>query len=203
MPRTTHIRERILNLAIEDIDNGGEAAVRVNDLAAAAGVTVPTLYRHFGSRDGLIVAAQTKRFSETQLIDPGVFAAALSKCKTRDDLRRVLRKELMTHFDHDRWAVRATRINALGSGYARPDLLASLAFAQRQAALAIIAMLEPFQKNGLIRKNVDLAALAYWFMGQILGRTLIEMGDDPVAQKKWNEISIDAVMAVAFGDSPK
>jgi AcrR family transcriptional regulator len=51
------VRGRILELAIQAIDSGGEVAVRVNDLAAAAGVTVPTLYRYFGSRDDLNVAA--------------------------------------------------------------------------------------------------------------------------------------------------
>jgi hypothetical protein len=36
-------------------------------------------------------------------------------------------------------------------------------------------------------------------MGQILGRALIEMGDDPVVEKHWNQISIEAVMVAAFG----
>jgi hypothetical protein len=40
-------------------------------------------------------------------------------------------------------------------------------------------------------------------MGQILGRVLIEMGDSPVAEKKWNQISLDAIMAVVFGIAPK
>ena len=64
MPNKASSRQRILALAIAAIDKGGEAAVRVNDIAAEAGVTVPTLYRQFGSRDGLVAAAQTQRFRE-------------------------------------------------------------------------------------------------------------------------------------------
>ena len=37
------IHQRILDLAVAAIDDGGEAAVRVDDLAAEAGVTVPIL----------------------------------------------------------------------------------------------------------------------------------------------------------------
>ena len=64
-------------------------------------------------------------------------------------------------------------------------------------------MLLPFQKKGWIRRDIDLLATIYWFMGQILGRVLIEMGDEPVSQRKWNEISLEGIMAVTFGDTPK
>jgi AcrR family transcriptional regulator len=192
-----------LELAISAIDEGGEAAVRVNDLATEAGVTVPTLYRHFGSRDGLVEAAQTYRFRKTQFVDGSVLAASLAKCKNQDELRKALRKELLTHFDTDRWELRQVRLNALGAGYARPELAASLALAQKQGAMGITEMLLPFQKKGWIRKDIDLPATVYWFMGQILGRVLIEMGDNPVSQKKWNDVSLEGIMAVIFGDSPK
>jgi AcrR family transcriptional regulator len=203
MPQSDSIRQRILELAVSAIDEGGEAAVRVNDLATEAGVTVPTLYRHFGSRDGLVEAAQTYRFRKTQFVDGSVLAASLAKCKNQDELRKALRKELLTHFDTDRWELRQVRLNALGAGYARPELAASLALAQKQGAMGIAEMLLPFQKKGWIRKDIDLPATVYWFMGQILGRVLIEMGDNPVSQKKWNDVSLEGIMAVIFGDSPK
>lgn len=203
MPQSDSIRQRILELAISAIDEGGEAAVRVNDLATEAGVTIPTLYRHFGSRDGLVEAAQTYRFRKTQFVDGSVLAASLAKCKNQDEFRKALRKELLTHFDTDRWELRQVRLNALGAGYARPELAASLALAQKQGAMGIAEMLLPFQKKGWIRKDIDLPATVYWFMGQILGRVLIEMGDNPVSQKKWNDVSLEGIMAVIFGDSPK
>jgi len=203
MPQSDSIRQRILELAVSVINEGGEAAVRVNDLATEAGVTVPTLYRHFGSRDGLVEAAQTYRFRKTQFVDGSVLAASLAKCKNQDELRKALRKELLTHFDTDRWELRQVRLNALGSGYARPELVASLALAQKQGAMGIADMLLPFQKKGWIRKDIDLPATVYWFMGQILGRVLIEMGDNPVSQKKWNDVSLEGIMAVIFGDTPK
>ncbi len=64
-------------------------------------------------------------------------------------------------------------------------------------------MLLPFQKKGWIREDLDLLATVYWFMGQILGRVLIEMGDKPVSQTKWNEISLEGILAVIFGEMPK
>jgi len=201
--QTKSIRQGILDLAIATIDDGGEVAIRVNDIAAKAGVTVPTLYRHFGSRDGLVEAAQTQRFYETQFVDYSVFEASLAKCKNQNDLRITIRQVLLSHFETDRWEVRQVRLNALGAGYARPELLMSLALAQKQVAMGITELLRPFQERRWIRTEIDLAATVYWFMGQILGRVLVEMGDDPVSQKKWNDISLEGIMAVIFGDSPQ
>ena len=201
--QTKSIRQGILDLAIATIDDGGEVAIRVNDIAAKAGVTVPTLYRHFGSRDGLVEAAQTQRFYETQFVDYSVFAASLAKCKNQNDLRITIRQVLLSHFETERWGVRQVRLNALGAGYARPELLMSLALAQKQVAMGITELLRPFQERRWIRTEIDLAATVYWFMGQILGRVLVEMGDDPVSQKKWNDISLEGIMAVIFGDSPQ
>lgn len=185
------------------IDEGGEASVRVNEIVAEAGVTLPTLYRHFGSRDGLIEVAQTQRFKETQFIDSSVFAAALARCKTKEDFRKAVRKELIIHFDKDRWELRRVRINAFGAAYRRPGLVMSLAAAQRNEAMAVVSLLEPYQKKGWIRKEVNLPALVYWYMGQMLGRSLIEMGDSPVSEKKWNETMVDAVLAITLGDPVK
>jgi AcrR family transcriptional regulator len=58
-------REELLDAALDAIRRHG-AGVSMQELAAAAGVTKPILYRHFGDRDGL-VAALASRFS-TELL---------------------------------------------------------------------------------------------------------------------------------------
>ena len=50
-------RERILNAAREMLIDGGPDAVSMRDLAAAADVSVPTLYNQFGSKNGILAAA--------------------------------------------------------------------------------------------------------------------------------------------------
>ena len=53
--------ERLLEATIDAIDASGESAVRVQDIADAAGVQIPILYRKFGNREQLIQAAQVER----------------------------------------------------------------------------------------------------------------------------------------------
>lgn len=54
-PRTS-AREVILALATEHFRRGGFQAVAVADVLCGSGFTKPTLYHHFGSKEGLIVA---------------------------------------------------------------------------------------------------------------------------------------------------
>lgn len=60
-------RESLLDAAVEAVRSRG-AAVSMEELAAAAGVTKPILYRHFGDRSGLVVAV-AERFSTSLLAD--------------------------------------------------------------------------------------------------------------------------------------
>jgi AcrR family transcriptional regulator len=48
---------RIVDTAVELAEKGGFEAVRLRDVAASAGVALGTLYRHFRSKEDLLVAA--------------------------------------------------------------------------------------------------------------------------------------------------
>jgi AcrR family transcriptional regulator len=56
-------REALLDAAEEELSKGGWSQASLEGLAAKAGVTKPTVLRHFGSKEGLIEAA-IRRMSE-------------------------------------------------------------------------------------------------------------------------------------------
>ncbi|MFQ5698462.1 MAG: TetR/AcrR family transcriptional regulator [Myxococcota bacterium] len=64
-PQMRERRERILESARRIIGEGGYASLTMRDLAAAADVTVPTIYNLVGGKDQVLIAAvadQTERF---------------------------------------------------------------------------------------------------------------------------------------------
>jgi AcrR family transcriptional regulator len=54
MANESSVKQRLLELAIAAIDEFGEPGIRVSELSQAAGVGLPSLYHHFGNREGLI-----------------------------------------------------------------------------------------------------------------------------------------------------
>jgi len=57
---------RIVETAVELAEKGGFEAVRLRDVAAVAGVALGTLYRHFRSKEDLLVAALAEEVSQLE-----------------------------------------------------------------------------------------------------------------------------------------
>lgn len=77
-------RGRILVAAIARIDRAGAAKLTVDDVAKAAAITRPTLYRYFGSRNELLVAVFLRLLDES--LDRGLHDF-FREAETLDDLR--------------------------------------------------------------------------------------------------------------------
>lgn len=194
-------RERLLRAAIDVLATEGERAIRVRDIAAQAGVTEPSLYHFFGSREGLITEAQATRFREEHLEGMQRFADAVDASETPEDFAAAVRAVLTWAYRPERRAARATRIDVLGSAQSRPELAAQLAAAQRSVNDQLAVTLRYAKARGWARQDVDCNILAAWIIGQITGRVFIEIDPELADSTEWDEISITAVLA-AFGFPP-
>jgi len=189
-------RERLLQAAIEVIATEGERAIRVRDIAGRAGVTEPSLYHFFGSREGLIIAAQAARFQEEQLEGLRAFIAAVHEADDADDFVAAVRDTLTWAYQPSRKAIRSTRLDVLGSAQSRPGLARQLANAQRVVNGELADVLRFAQRRGWVRTRLDGDVLAAWIIGQISGRAFIEIDPELAGSTEWDEISITAVLAV-------
>jgi len=193
------VKQRLLELAIQSIDESGEAGIRVNQLAEAAGVTLPTLYHHFGSREGLVEEAQAERFIRAFRTDVEALLAALADCKSKKDLVRELRRVFAARRETGRSLVRWQRVNALGASYARPTLAEKIVRAHDELVTQVALALLPFQRQRFIRQDIDLRAVVAWYNGSVIGKNLIEISNSSVDAHEWDRTLDEAVFAVLFG----
>ncbi len=191
-------RTRILDLAVTAVDVGGEAAIRVNDLAAEAGVTPPALYYHFGSRDGLVIAAQVERYTRRTFEDIARIGRAVEKCTSADELRSVL-VITWTRSLAERAQNRWMRTSALGSAYARPELEAAIAKAQDDIVVGLSKILEPCRERGWFRPGIDLMSTIAWHHGVLISRVHIERGQKQVDPAEWDRLTLEALVHAFFG----
>ena len=191
-------RARILDLAVAAIDEGGEASIRVNDLAADAGVGPPTLYHFFGSRDGLVIAAQIERYTRQSRTDIAAIGRAVAQCTTSDELRTVLRitwSRSLAQRSESRWR----RISVVGSAYARPELAAAVARNQDAIVDSLTDILEPCRQRGWLRADIDLASTIAWHHSLLIGRVFIEHGQQRGDPAEWDRLALDALDRAFFG----
>lgn len=191
-------RARILALAVSAIDTGGEAAIRVNHLAAEAGVTPPVIYYHFGSRDGLVIAAQIERYARRPVNDIVWITQAVDACTSSDDLREVLVSTWKRIFA-DRGDSRWRRISALGSAWARPELAAAIAAAQDDLIVELVEVLEPCRERGWLRPGIDLVSAIAWQHSVVLGRVFVERGEQMSDVDEWDRLTLESLVRAFFG----
>jgi hypothetical protein len=57
----------------------------------------------------------------------------------------------------------------------------------------------PFQRNGVIRADVDLVALIAWYNGMVIGKNLLEIGNSSINVAEWDRIADEAILHALFG----
>ena len=191
-------RTKILDFAVAAIDAGGEAVLRVHEIAAQAGISVPVIYHYFGNRDGLVIAAQLERYTRQTKTDINSIRRAVDACLTGDDLRTALRitwQRSLAQRAANRWL----RISVLGSAYARHELETAVARAQDEIVAALVAILEPCQERGWLRTGMDLTSTIAWHHSVLIGRVFIEHGTVEVDPAEWDRLTMEALDRVFFG----
>ena len=187
-------RERILRRAIEMVEQGGEAAIRVNDIAAECDVSITSLYHYFGNRDRLIEAVQAARYADFSTRDLDSFAALVSKCRSANGFKKLVTDTLGVIFsDPQRAELRHKRLEILGSAAHRPNLARALGNSQMEYNKRLGQILVPAQLEGWIRSDIDVEVLASFFMGIMNARVVIEVGDQDIDDNAWNSMALSFI----------
>ena len=202
MSDESSVKQRLLELAIQTIDESGEPGIRVNQLAESAGVSIPTLYHHFGSREGLIEEAQVERFIRALRRDADALVQQLGKCKTKAELMNAIHQLFKNCKAKGRALTRWQRMNALGATYARPTLAERVVSSHDEVVTNIALALLPFQRKGFIRQDIDLRAVVAWYNGALLGKNLVQISESAIDLAEWDRVFDEAVFAVLFGEFP-
>jgi AcrR family transcriptional regulator len=141
--RTLNARERLLEAAADLLVRDGDFSTRA--VCDAAGVGAPTLYHHFGGKDGLVEAAiahaSESRIERKRALD--------RSGEPLDDLRR-------GWDDHVAFAVEHPALYRLF--YARVDEAEELPPAAREAREILLGELEAIARAGQLRVEPELAA---------------------------------------------
>ena len=190
---TVNSREVILALAVKAIDEGGEASLRVKKIADDAGTAVTSIYHFFGSREGLVEAAQIARFEAGYTEGRRMVLEAAGSLETREEFANLVEKVLRDLFSGRHNFNRLRRINVVGSAVARPELLAAINDSQRLWLTELVEGLLIAQQRGFIAPEADVATAATWHLITVNGFAAIEGDSTGADVAKWVDHYIDTM----------
>ena len=189
--------QAMVELAIQALDEGGEAAVKVDAIVRQCQVSVTSLYHHFGSREGLIEAALIERYSRIVLTNVDDFVSGVRSSSTLDDMKALIERCVPFLQGKSNREVRLARAAAVGAAISRPALRESMGRVQETQATVLADALEDGQQRGIVRSGVDALSLAYWLSGIVFGKILLEItspSDD--LDRSYSDLSVQAIESV-------
>ena len=161
-PRSETAHQAALDATVDLVVEQGVEGVTFEDVAARSGVAKSTLYRHFGSKEALVVAAASSCFVEHHTPDTGDLATDLrcifERFKVAEEERRVpdLLPALLAASDRD------------------PKLqdLVMAMLEERRRPLRTVLQLA--QLRGEIARDVDLEVALALLIGPFVQRRMID-----------------------------
>lgn len=192
--------DALLARTVDIIDSAGEQSVRVEEISAHCGVSITSLYHHFGNREGLIESAQAERFARTTRRNIHEFVTDVDRALSRSELRVLIRAWVTRLVGSDAAAVRRVRTQVLASALTRPKLMEHVVGLNRTQFDTVAAALERARERGHLGATLDARAAAISFTCLAFGRVLAEIDpvDGPASEQNYIDFATQSIDRLLF-----
>lgn len=146
----------------------GFEGASVQELAAAVGVSKPSLYAAYGNKEALFLAALERYLSE---FAAGLVVQLESEPDGRSAMRQYLRDTVALYTDrsHPFGCLIVTAATTSDSAAVPEAVRSALCASMRKAATVIEERLRRAQRDGHLRASADVSAMALYFHTVISG----------------------------------
>ena len=195
MSQVMDTRSRLIEATIEAIADGGEASVRVHNIAEQAEVREPSVYHFFKNRKELVDAAQAERYRRSYIEMFLPFRAMVEMATNAKEFENALRQLFAGVARAERHASRATRVNVWGSAQSSEHLAEVVNRVNEEVSRQFGELIAECQQKEWIRGDLDSTMLGLWAMGQINARNMAEMNQENFDLAAWDRVCIESILA--------
>jgi AcrR family transcriptional regulator len=185
-------RSRLLDATIEVIATRGESAVRMVEIAEAAGIKQPSIYHFFPSREDLVVAAHLERYRRAVAEALGQIESEVASAMTRDEFVEAVSQVLRLALSDDRREVWAVRLGLLAKAMTNESVLREVNDATFEGNVDLAAMFERAQRTGWVRGDVSPLTLTVFVRSLIFGRLIAEMDGERYDYDEWTSLTLES-----------
>ena len=183
--------DQVLQATCALLNEHGEGRVRVQEISASTGVSIGSIYHHFGNREGLILAAYVESYTVELRRNLEDLLIWLDSIETLSDLTEKtdnIRNLANTQFAG---ASAMDQISILGSTVGRPKLKEALTRVQTELINNFAKSVARLQDLGLVKNNIGARTIAVMTLGIILGRAVADLDEQPLDSDDWNQVLLE------------
>ena len=179
------------------IDERGEAALRVTEIAERCGVSPSVLYHHFRDREDIISAVREAEFVARIEADAKVIGGLAVSTDNAAEIMSLIVNDMSDPRNEERRRYRHERMQALVAARLDPALQSRLVAAQEKLSAVIIGAVSDAQTAGLLDPALDPTAIAFLFEAIPLGTALATVyGDQLPSEQAWTDLLTRVVTAL-------
>ncbi|MFM6939751.1 MAG: TetR/AcrR family transcriptional regulator [Rhodoluna sp.] len=182
----------VISEANAAIEVGGESSVRIQEISAKTGVSVGSIYHHFGDRDGLIRATYVHNFATSIKHDIARAKRFMDEMHSTQEMAEHYDEMLQFLVDHFKHVPADKQANIIGSTAGRPLLRAALAEVQHELTQQLTEVMQLLRDRGMLKPHLSPRAAAVMVLGMLHGRIIAEIDTTPVSDHEWNQAMISA-----------
>lgn len=185
--------EAVINAASSAITSGGESSVRIQDISKSTGVSIGSIYHHFGDRDGVVRAAYVHKFASTAREDIERAKRWIAGINSANDLRDHTDeiRNFLTELLERKSAVE--RAAVIGQMAGRPLLQRALGEVQQELTNSLTEAMQLLHDRKMLKPEIAPRAAAVVMQGLLFGRVIAELEIEPVSNQDWNAAAMAAL----------
>ena len=183
----------LLRFAAKELNSKGPSDFDLDTVLKRSKVSKGSLYHHFGSRNGLIVAVEIEHLKQGLNKDNEVLRAMVVACTDKDQFLSIIELVIRTGASEPTREVRRQLIRAITLSKHDKKLAQAIQQTSIVGTTYLAETLQIAQSKGWIRPEVNLLAFAYWLQGVFLGQLMLEITEITDLGDDWHTITMTAV----------
>ena len=197
MPQSHDTESLIVSEAQKMLEEGGESAFRVTELARRCDVAVSLLYHYFRDRDGLLAAAREAKFVARVEEDTARMRDTVTEKHDLGQVLSMIIDDFCNPRNEHRRDLRLDRMEVLAATRHDPALRDRLTRAQPRLSDAICEAIDRAKADGMLDAAIDTKAFSFLLETIPLGTGLSEVyGTRLPDDDKWKELLLRILLAL-------
>ena len=192
--------EKLLEVTISELDRVGLAEIDLDSLLRKSKISKGSLYHHFGSKNGLLAAAEAQQFMKYLKREGETFRELIEDCKSKQkfvdlvaDVMKITRLEANIDF-------RKKRVRAIAMSFNDENLAQVLKNAQIEVTEYLAGSFQIAKDRGWVKPDTDLMALSYWIQGVFIGHIMLDITEQTEHEEAWSEVAFQALQPFLAAD---
>ena len=183
----------LIDHALIELNKNGASKFDLEAVLRRSKTSKGSLYHHFGSKNGLIVAVETEIIKSGLTNDNQVLRQMIEGCKSPQEFFNAIELAIRAGAGEPTREVRKQLIRSITFAQHDKNLAATLRETSMMGTQYLAETLAVAQRKGWLKNDIELTALSFWLQGIFIGQIMIDITNTKTSDEEWVSIALHSL----------